>query len=68
MLTKPELPMTVRVSKVACTDVEPLHMVAPNSPYIQISMGAPATWRKRTTRAFAAGANATWTDLQVSLT
>jgi len=60
-----ELPLTVKVVSLACIDVIPLHYVTPNSPFIQISMGPSAapTWRKRTKRVFAAGANATWPEL-----
>ena len=59
-LSVPELPMTVRVTRINVVDIVPLHAVAPNSPFVQISMGH---FKKRTTKAFAAGSCADWTDL-----
>ena len=59
-LPAPELPMTVRVTRINVVDIIPLHAVAANSPFVQISMGH---FKKRTAKAFAAGASADWSDL-----
>ena len=59
-LPPPELPMTVRITRINVIDIIALHAVAPNSPFVQLSMG---NFKKRTTRAFAAGSSADWSDL-----
>ena len=47
-LPPPELPMTVRITRINVIDIIALHAVAPNSPFVQLSIG---NFKKRTTRA-----------------
>eukprot|EP00605_Chrysophyceae_sp_TOSAG23-4_P000956 GSChrysophyteH1.ASY1.ANO1.1056.1 assembled CDS len=68
-LLKPsDLPLTATVQSISCIDVIPVHYIAPNSPYVQMSMGPSMrpTWKKRTKHSFGGGANASWTELDWS--
>ena len=64
LLPPPQLPMTVRIIRIAIIDIIQLHTIMPNSPFVQITCGL---WKKRTKTALAAGSNTQWVDLRWTL-
>lgn len=64
LIPPPQLPMTVRIIRIAIIDIIQLHTIMPNSPFVQITHGL---WKKRTKTALAAGSNTQWVDLPWTL-